>query len=58
MRKLNLGINSNENRAEYQRRYNTYRTCECGSIIKKITYYNHIKTPRHKTIMELNEKHF
>ena len=56
MTKLNLGINSNENRAEYQRRYNTYRTCICGRVVKKLTYYNHLTTERHKLLMELLER--
>ena len=56
MSKLNLGVKSKENPQEYRKRYNTYKTCECGCFVKKYTYYNHIKTPKHKFIMDFISK--
>ncbi len=50
---LNLGVKSNENRNEYMRRYNSTIQCECGLFIKKLTYYTHINTPKHKLHLEL-----
>ena len=53
---LNLGVKSNEDRKEYQKRYNTYITCDCGCKIKKLTYYSHIKKPKHILMLELQQK--
>ena len=52
---LNLGVKSNEDRTEYMKRYNTKIKCECGCIVKKLTYYCHVKTDKHKLLLELIE---
>jgi hypothetical protein len=42
-----------EKMREYNKRYreknNVNTTCECGSIVKKISLYNHLKSKKHQS---------
>ena len=52
---LNLGVKFTDNPTEYRRRYNTKIECECGGFVKKFTYHNHLKTNKHKLLLQLIE---
>ena len=52
---FNLGVKFRDNPTEYRRRYNTKIECDCGCFVKKFTYHNHIKTNKHKLLLELIE---